>query len=110
VKFVVKTLLFLEIVVVHLDAKDDAAACCRHQIGQKQCPQHIRLVHKPLYHKSEATNSHHQEGGKGNTVSIMPMQATHPQISKISPCSISYYLRKLCVYYLFFSLHSVVQS
>ena len=62
--------LFLDVVVVHLDAEDDATAGGRHQIREKQCPQNVGFVEQSLQHKGKASNGHHEEGWQSYAVCI----------------------------------------
>ncbi len=61
-------LLFLKKVVIHLDAKHDGARDSGNHVGDEQGPV---LEQQALDGKEDATQAHHQEGGKGNTIGIM---------------------------------------
>lgn len=55
-------LLFLDIVVVDLDTKDDNAACSGNEVGDEQGPERSRLMADALKHEAGTTNAHHQKG------------------------------------------------
>ena len=60
----------LEVVVVHLDAKDDEAARGGHRVGDEQCPEGLWLVQDALQHEADATDSHHEKGWKRDVVGL----------------------------------------
>lgn len=66
----IRQLFFLEVVVVHLDAKDNDATDGGHEVCDEQRPDDFRLVKQSLQHKADAANSHHQEGGQCDAVGV----------------------------------------
>ena len=62
--------LFLDKVVIYLDAEDDATTDSRDKIGDEKRPQDIWLVQDALEHKTCATYSHHKESGQCYTIRV----------------------------------------
>ena len=60
----------LKIIIVDFDTEHDATTRRRHQIRQKQRPQHVGLVQNALQHEAEATNGHHQKSRQGDVVGL----------------------------------------
>jgi len=61
-------LLFLPIVVIHLDAEHNGARHRGDDIGDEQRPV---LKHQTLDGKQYTAQTHHQEGGQGDAVGVM---------------------------------------
>ena len=49
---IVELILLLDVIVVDLDAKDNDAACCCYQIGEKHGPDDFWLMKQTLQHES----------------------------------------------------------
>jgi hypothetical protein len=63
------TPLFPEVIVPHLDDKDNHSTGSCNEIGDEY--EDTRTAkHQPLTHKTEAADRHHDEAWQGNTVSI----------------------------------------
>lgn len=61
--------MFWEIVVLDFDAEDNDATCCGYQIRREK-EDAFATQHQALNHEADSADAHHEEGGKGNTVSL----------------------------------------
>ena len=60
-----RSVFLLEVVVVDLDAEDDAAARRGDEVRQEERPDDVWLVQQPLQHEGEAAHGHHHERRQG---------------------------------------------
>ena len=60
----------LEVVVVDFDAENYAAATRGNEVCEKQRPDDVWLVQEALKHEGKASDGHHQEGRKCDTVGV----------------------------------------
>ena len=64
-------LFLLEIIIVHLDAKDDDAARSGDEIGDEKRPHDVGLMENALHHETKSANPHHQKSGEGNAIGVL---------------------------------------